>query len=55
MTTRPAITTTTSLSDAANIMMARHVRHLAVAGDTGILGIVDITDVCQALINTGQG
>jgi CBS domain-containing protein len=54
MTTRPAITTTTSISDTAKIMTARHLRHLPVTGDTGILGIVDITDVCQALINTGQ-
>jgi IMP dehydrogenase len=55
MTTRPAITTTTSIGDAAKIMTARHLRHLPVNGDTGILGIVDIADVCQALINTGQG
>ena len=55
MTTRPAITTTTSISDAAKIMTAGHLRHLPVTGDTGILGIVDITDVCQALINAGQG
>jgi CBS domain-containing protein len=54
MTTRPAITTTTSISDAAKIMTARQLRHLPVDGDTGILGIVDITDVCQALIDTGQ-
>jgi len=55
MTTRPGITTTTSISDAAKIMTARHLRHLPVDGDTGTLGIVDITDVCQALIDTGQG
>jgi IMP dehydrogenase len=55
MTAHPAITTTTSISDAARIMTARHLRHLPVNGDTGILGIVDITDVCQALIDTGQG
>jgi IMP dehydrogenase len=55
MTTRPAITTTTSISDAAKVMAARHLRHLPVNGDTGILGIVDIADVCQALIDTGQG
>ena len=55
MTTRPAITTTTSISDAAKIMTARHLRHLPVTGEAGILGIVDITDVCRALINTGQG
>ena len=55
MTTRPALATTTSISDAAKIMTARHLRHLPVTGDTGILGIVDITDVCQALLNAGQG
>lgn len=55
MASRPAVTTTTSISDAAKIMTARHLCHLAVTGDTGILGIADITDVCQALINTGQG
>jgi CBS domain-containing protein len=54
MTTRPAITTATSISDAAKIMTARRLRHLPVTGDTGILGIVDITDVCQALIDAGQ-
>ena len=55
MTTRPALATTTSISDAAKIMTARHLRHLPVTGDAGILGIVDITDVCQALVNAGQG
>ena len=55
MTTRPAVTTTTSIRDAANIMTARHFRHLPVAGDAGLLGVVDITDVCRALINAGQG
>jgi IMP dehydrogenase len=55
MTTRPAITTTTSIRDAAKIMTARHLRHIPVTGTNGILGIVDITDVCQALISTRQG
>jgi CBS domain-containing protein len=58
MTTRPAITTTSSIRDAAKIMTARHYRHLPVTGDTGILGVIDITDVCQALSkleNPGQG
>jgi signal-transduction protein with cAMP-binding, CBS, and nucleotidyltransferase domain len=50
MTARPAIvTTTTSLHDAAKLMTATHFRHLPVAGDAGLLGMVDITDVCQAL------
>src|SRR5215831_13173339 len=54
MTTRPTITTPTSISDAAKVMTATHLRHLPVNGDTGILGIVDITDVCQALIDTDK-
>ena len=52
MITRPAVTTTTSIRDAAKIMTARHLRHLPVTGDTGLLGVIDIADVCQALINT---
>lgn len=55
MTNRPAITTTTSIRDAAIIMTAGHFRHLPVAGDADLIGVADITDVCQALINAGQG
>ena len=55
MTTRPAVITTTSIRDAATIMTARHFRHLPVAGDAGLLGVVDIIDVCRALINAGEG
>ncbi|MGE5287681.1 MAG: cyclic nucleotide-binding/CBS domain-containing protein [Micromonosporaceae bacterium] len=55
ITTRPAITTTTSIRDAAKIMSTRHLRHLPVTGDTGLLGVADITDVCQALNNAGEG
>jgi CBS domain-containing protein len=55
MTTRPAVITATSIRDAATIMTARHFRHLPVAGDVGLLGVVDITGVCRALINAGQG
>ena len=55
MTTRPAVTTTTSIRDAATIMTARHLRHLPVAGDAGLLGVVDSIDVCRALINAGEG
>jgi CBS domain-containing protein len=35
-------------------MTTRHFRHLPVADDAGLLGIVDINDVCRALINAGQ-
>ena len=54
MTTRPAIPTTTSIRDAAMTMTAGQLRHLPVAGDAGLLGVVDIIDVCRALISTGE-
>ena len=54
MTTRPAITTTTSIRDAATIMTTRRYRHRPVTGDTGLLGLIDITDVCQELSNTAE-
>jgi CBS domain-containing protein len=56
MTTHPTITTTT-IRDAAKIMMTRHYRHLPVTGDTdtGLLGVAHITDMCRALINAGEG
>jgi len=55
MTTRPAVVTTASVRLAAKIMTARHLRHLPVAGDAGLLAVVDIIDVCRALIGAGQG
>ncbi len=55
MTTRPAVTTTTSIHDTAKIMTARHFRHLPVEQADGLLGVVDIIDVCRALINAGEG
>jgi CBS domain-containing protein len=52
MTTRPTvITTTTSVRDAAKVMTRGHFRHLPVVGDAGLVGIVDITDVCLALLD----
>jgi CBS domain-containing protein len=54
MTARPAVATTTSIRDAAKIMTTRHFRHLPVAGDTGLLGVVDIIDVCRALLGTEE-
>ena len=51
MTTRPTvINTTTSVRDAAEVMMNGHFRHLPVVGDAGLVGMVDITDVCRALL-----
>lgn len=54
MTIRPAVITTTSIRDTAKIMTARHFRHLPVTSSAGLLGVVDIIDVCQALINARQ-
>jgi CBS domain-containing protein len=51
MTTRPTvISTTTSVRDAAEVMTSGHFRHLPVIGDAGLVGIVDISDVCLALL-----
>jgi CBS domain-containing protein len=51
MTTRPAvINTTTSVRDAAKVMTSGHFRHLPVVGDAGLVGFVDITGVCRALL-----
>jgi CBS domain-containing protein len=54
MTTRPTvINPDTTITDAAKIMTRGHFRHLPVTVDTGLIGIVDITDVCRALIDPG--
>lgn len=51
MTTRlTAITTTTSIRDAAALMTSGHFRHLPVIGDDALVGMVDISDICRALI-----
>jgi len=52
MTARPTvIRTTTSVLDAAKLMMSGHFRHLPVVDDAGLVGIVDIIDVCRALVD----
>ena len=51
MTARPTVVnTTTSIRDAAKVMTSGRFRHLPVIGDAGLVGIVDITDVCRALL-----
>ena len=51
MTARPTvITTTTSVREAAEVMTRGHFRHLPVIGDDGLAGIVDLADVCRALL-----
>ena len=54
MTARPTVvSTTTSIRDAAEVMTSGRFRHLPVMGDAGLVGIVDITDVCRALLEAG--
>jgi len=52
MTTDPAVVNgAMTIRDAATIMTNGHFRHLPVVGDEGLAGIVDITDVCRALLD----
>jgi CBS domain-containing protein len=57
MTPRPTvIKATTSVRDAAEMMVAGHFRHLPVVNDKSALtGIVDIRDVCRALLDLPAG
>ena len=55
MTARPTVVnTTTSIRDAARVMTSGRFRHLPVMGDPGLVGIVDITDICQALLDVPE-
>jgi len=55
MTLRPtAITAATSIRAAAESMMSGHFRHLPVVDDDGLIGMVDIRDVCRALLDLAQ-
>jgi CBS domain-containing protein len=52
MTADPTVVSTTaSIRDAAKVMTSGRFRHLPVMGDAGLVGIVDITDVCSALLD----
>jgi signal-transduction protein with cAMP-binding, CBS, and nucleotidyltransferase domain len=52
---RAVIDATTTIREAAKIMTSGHFRHLPVVGRAGLLGVVDINDVCQALIGADVG
>ena len=54
MTSRPAVTTSTTIQDTATIMTTSHFRQLPVTGDAGLCGVVDIIDVCRALIGAEE-
>jgi CBS domain-containing protein len=56
MTTDPTvIVATTSIHDAAEAMVNGHFRHLPVVSDVGLIGIVDIGDLCRALLDSARG
>jgi len=56
MTTDPTvIVATTSIDEAAEAMVTGHFRHLPVVSDVGLIGIVDIGDVCRALLDSARG
>jgi CBS domain-containing protein len=51
MTSEPTvINAATSIRKAARIMTDGHFRHLPVVDDTGLIGMVDISEVCAALL-----
>jgi CBS domain-containing protein len=51
MTSEPTvINASTSIRKAARIMTNGHFRHLPVVDDTGLIGMVDISEVCAALL-----
>ena len=55
MTAYPTVVSTTaSIRDAAKVMTSGRFRHLPVMGDAGLVGIVDITDVCSALLDVSE-
>jgi CBS domain-containing protein len=54
MTTRPAVADTTSIRDAGVTMTSGKFRHLPVVGQAGLLGIIDINDVCRVLIGADE-
>lgn len=54
MVTNPTfVTTTATIREAAEMMITARIRHLPVVGNVGLVGIVDIGDVCRALLGPG--
>jgi CBS domain-containing protein len=52
MTTGPAtVDPETDIREAARTMTSGRFRHLPVVDDTGVIGMIDITDVCRALLD----
>jgi len=56
MTTHPTVINAgTSIRDAARSTVTGHFRHLPVVGEAGLIGMVDITDVCAAVARPTAG
>ncbi|HEV2254413.1 MAG TPA: CBS domain-containing protein [Streptosporangiaceae bacterium] len=56
MITDPAVVNgSMTIRDAATIMTNGHFRYLPVVDDSGLIGIVDITAVCRALLDGQDG
>ncbi|HYB85226.1 MAG TPA: CBS domain-containing protein [Streptosporangiaceae bacterium] len=56
MTKSPkTIAATTSVRDAAETMLAGHFRHLPVVDGARLAGMVDIGDICRALLDQPSG
>ena len=56
MTPDPTVVgTSTSVREAAELMVAGRFRHLPVVGDSGLAGIVDVNTVCRALLGPDEG
>lgn len=49
------IRSTSSIRDAANTMINGRFRHLPVVEDAGLIGMIDITDICRALLDALGG
>ena len=49
------IRATSGIREAANIMITGRFRHLPVVEDAGLMGMVDITDICRALLEAPGG
>ena len=55
MTPEPTVVgTACSLREAAELMTKGHFRHLPVVGDSGLVGIVDISTISLALLGPGD-
>jgi CBS domain-containing protein len=55
MTADPTVVSTaTSIREAARVMTSGRFRHVPVMAEAGLVGIVDITDVCRALLDVTE-